>query len=184
MEIRAKEVRVIGPEGEQLGIMSARDGIKKAEEYSFDLVEVAPTSNPPVCRIMDFGKYKYELSKKEHSTKQKGTQIKEVKFRLYTGNHDVEFKIRHAKDFLEEGHKVKITLMFRGREMAYQQKGREIMAQIQQQLLEIGLPEYPPKMEGNSMVMILVPKATKEHTQKENATKEHPTKETKETKGA
>lgn len=167
MEIRAKEVRVIGPEGEQLGIMSARDGIKKAEEHGFDLVEVAPTSNPPVCRIMDFGKYKYELSKKEHATKQKGTQIKEVKFRLYTGEHDVEFKIRHAKDFLDEGHKVKITLMFRGREMAYQQRGREIMAQIQQQLLEIGQPEYPPKMEGNSMVMILVPKATKEHAVKE-----------------
>lgn len=164
LEIRAREVRVIGPEGEQLGILPSRDAVKKAEELGFDLVEVAPTSNPPVCRIMDFGKYKYEQSKKDHSAKlnQKGTHIKEVKLRLYTGEHDLDFKIRHAKDFLESSNKVKITLMFRGREMAYQSRGREIMTQIQQQLLEVGAPEYPPKMEGNNMTMVMVPKQTKE----------------------
>lgn len=164
-DIRAREVRVIGPEGEQMGIMSSRDAIKKAEEFGFDLVEVAPTSAPPVCRIMDFGKFKYEQSKKEHATKQhqKGTHIKEVKLRLYTGEHDLGFKIRHAKDFLEEGNKVKVTLMFRGREMAYQQRGREIMAQIQQELQDVGQSEYPPKMEGHSMAMIMVPKSAKEH---------------------
>lgn len=148
-----------------MGIMSARDAVKKAEELGFDLVEVAPTSNPPVCRIMDFGKYKYEQSKKEHATKlnQKGTHIKEVKLRPYTGEHDLDFKIRHARDFLEAGNKVKITLMFRGREMAYQARGREIMAQIQQSLVDAGQPEYPPKMEGNAMVMIVVPKSAKEN---------------------
>lgn len=164
MEIRAREVRVIGPEGEQIGIMATRDAIKKAEEVGFDLVEVAPTSTPPVCRIMDFGKYKYEQSKKDHSAKQhqKGTHIKEVKLRLYTGEHDLDFKVRHARDFLESQNKVKVTLMFRGREMAYQQKGREIMTQIQQKLQEVGQPEYPPKMEGNNMAMILIPKSAKE----------------------
>lgn len=164
LEIRAREVRVIGPEGEQMGIMSSRDAIKKAEEFGVDLVEVAPTSNPPVCRIMDFGKYKYEQSKKDHSAKvhQKGTHLKEVKLRLYTGEHDLDFKIRHAKNFLEESNKVKMTLMFRGREMAYQQRGREMMTQIQQQLQEVGQPEYPPKMEGHNMVMIMIPKLTKE----------------------
>ncbi|MDC4206825.1 MAG: translation initiation factor IF-3 [Candidatus Manganitrophus sp.] len=164
LEIRAREVRVIGPEGEQLGIMSSRDATKKAEEYGLDLVEVAPTSAPPVCRIMDFGKYKYEQSKKEHAAKlnQKGTHVKEVKFRLFTGEHDLDFKIKHARDFLSSGNKVKTTLMFRGREMAYQQKGREIMAQILQQLQDVGAPENPPRMEGNSMVMLLIPKLTKE----------------------
>lgn len=144
--------------------MSARDATKKAEEYGLDLVEVAPTSAPPVCRIMDFGKYKYEQSKKDHAAKQnqKGTHVKEVKFRLFTGEHDQDFKIRHAEEFLAEGYKVKITLMFRGREMAYQPKGREIMGKIQQALLESGQPEYPPKMEGNSMTMIMVPKSVKE----------------------
>ncbi|MFY9270775.1 MAG: translation initiation factor IF-3 [Candidatus Manganitrophaceae bacterium] len=164
-EIRAREVRVIGPEGEQLGIISSRDAVKKAEEFGLDLVEVAPTSVPPVCRILDFGKYKYEQSKKEHSAKlhQKGTQLKEIKFRPFTGEHDLDFKVKHAKDFLTAGHKVKISLMFRGREMAHREKGRGLVTQIQQQLQDLGQPEHPPKMEGNSMVMILIPKPTKEN---------------------
>lgn len=162
-DIREREVRVIGPEGEQLGIMSPQDGVKKSAEHGLDLVEVAPAAKPPVCRIMDFGKYKYELSRKERSLKssQKGGHLKEVKFRPYTGEHDLEFKIKHAQDFLEARNKVKITLMFRGREMAYRQKGWEIMAQVQKQLEEFGQPEYPPKFEGRNMIMVLAPKSVK-----------------------
>ncbi|MFQ5779278.1 MAG: translation initiation factor IF-3 [Nitrospiria bacterium] len=164
-QIRAKEVRVIGSDGEQLGIMSVQDAIKKAEEVGFDLVEVAPTSRPPVCRIMDYGKYKYEQNRKERSVRshQKGGHLKEVKLRLFTGEHDRDFKVRHARDFLEEKNKVKITLMFRGREMPYREKGWEILSKIQEQLQEVGQPEYPPKMEGRNMIMILAPKSTKEH---------------------
>ncbi len=162
-DIREREIRVIGPEGEQLGIMSPLDAIKKSEDHGLDLVEVAPGAKPPVCRIMDFGKYKYELSRKERSLKssQKGGHLKEVKFRPYTGEHDLEFKIKHAKDFLEARNKVKITLMFRGREMAYKQKGWDIMAQVQKQLEEVGQAEYAPKFEGRNMIMVLAPKSIK-----------------------
>ncbi len=162
-DIREREVRVIGPESEQMGIMSPQDAIAKSVEYGLDLVEVAPAAKPPVCRIMDFGKYKYELSRKERTLKssQKGGHLKEVKFRPYTGEHDLVFKINHARDFLEERNKVKITLMFRGREMAYKQKGWEIMAQIQKRLEEFGQPEYPPKFEGRNMIMVLAPKSAK-----------------------
>ncbi|MFQ5597984.1 MAG: translation initiation factor IF-3 [Nitrospiria bacterium] len=162
-DIRSRETRVIGPEGEQLGIMSIADALKQASEYGLDLVEVAPTANPSVCRIMDFGKYKYEQSRKERSLKahQKGGHLKEVKFRPYTGEHDLEFKVNHAREFLEERNKVKITLMFRGREMAYKQRGWEIMSQIQKQLEDVGQPEYNPKMEGRNMIMILAPKSIK-----------------------
>lgn len=163
-----KEVRVIDASGEQAGVISTQEAIQKAEESGLDLVEISPTSNPPVCRIMDFGKFKYSQSKKEHSTKlhQRGGQLKEIKFRPFTGEHDLDFKIHHAQDFLKEMHKVKITLMFRGREMAYREKGRVIMANIQERLKEAGQIEFPPKMEGNSMTMILTPKSTqiqKEH---------------------
>jgi len=162
--IRAREVRVIGPDGEQVGIMTSYDAIKTASETGLDLVEVAPNSVPPVCRIMDFGKYKYEQSKKEHATKlhQRGLHLKEIKLRLSTGVHDLDVKIRHAKSFLEEGHKVKMAIMFRGRERAYQQRGWEHMAHIQKQLQPVGQPEYPPKMEGNCLAMVLVSKVTKE----------------------
>jgi len=162
-DIRAREVRVIGPESEQLGIMSATDAIDRALEHGLDLVEVAPTAAPPVCRIMDYGKFKYEQSRKDRALKahQKGGHLKEVKLRPYTGEHDLEFKINHAKEFLEERNKVKITLMFRGREMARRQIGWDIMTQIQKQLEEVGQPEYPPKMEGRNMIMIMAPKSAK-----------------------
>jgi translation initiation factor IF-3 len=144
--------------------MPSYDAIKKAFESGLDLVEVSPNSAPPVCRIMDFGKYKYEQSKKEHATKlhQRGSHLKEIKLRLSTGVHDLDVKIRHAREFLEEGNKVKVAIMFRGRERAYQKKGWEHMAHIQQQLLTVGQPEYPPKMEGNCLAMILVSKALKD----------------------
>jgi translation initiation factor IF-3 len=165
LEIRAKEVRAIGPQGEQIGILPTRDAVRKAqEEYGLDLVEVAPTAAPPVCRIMDYGKYKYEQSKKDHATKQhqKGTQIKEVKFRPYTDKHDLDFKVRHIREFLSLGNKVKVTVMFRGREMAYQQMGRNLLQQVAQEIKENGQFESPPKMEGHNMTMILLPKAAKE----------------------
>ncbi|HXC61769.1 MAG TPA: translation initiation factor IF-3, partial [Nitrospiria bacterium] len=119
------EVRAIGPEGEQLGVLPIRDALKKAEELGYDLVEIAPTAKPPVCRIMDYGKYKYEQSKKQHTAKmhQRSMLVKEIKLRPQTDKHDLEFKIRHMREFLEEGHKVKVTLMFRGREMTYLDRG-------------------------------------------------------------
>jgi len=145
-----KEVRVIGLEGDQLGILPIHEAMKKAEEEGFDLVEVAPTNNPPVCRIMDYGKYKYEQSKKLHAQKlhQKGTHLKEV-------------KLRNVKRFLEEGNKVKITLMFRGREMAYLQMGKTIMEKVVQNVSALGSVEQHPTMEGRSMIMLLAPKAAK-----------------------
>ncbi len=162
--IRAKEVRLIGAEGDQIGIVPLRDAVMKANEAGLDLVEVAPTANPPVCRILDFGKYKYEQSKKEHNSKshQKAVHVKEVQFRPFIGEHDIDFKVRHAREFLEAKQKVKITLLFRGREMSFQDKGRAIMAQIEQQLAEVGHVENPVKKEGRNMIMVIAPKSIKD----------------------
>jgi len=160
MWIRALNVRVIGLNAEQLGVMPCRDALNKARDLGLDLVEISPTSSPPVCRIMDFGKFKYEQSKKDHAAKehQRGIHLKEVKLRLQTGAHDTDFKIRHILDFLKAGDKVKITLMFRKREMLYRKEGEGIVASILEQTKELGLPEYPPRMEGSNMVTILIPK--------------------------
>ena len=155
---------VIGLDGEQLGVMHSFDARKKAEELGFDLVEVAPNSQPPVCRIMDFGRYKYEQSKKSHGqkTSQKGSQLKEVKFRPYTGDHDLEVKLRNVRRFLEEGNKVKITLMFRGREMVYQHKsGTALMGKIVEKIGELGNVDQQPSKEGRNMIMVLSPKPVK-----------------------
>lgn len=159
-EIRIKEVRVIGPEGEQLEVMPTRDAQKKAEEMGFDLVEVAPTAQPPVCRIMDYGKYKYEQSKKRHTMRshQKGAHLKEIKLRPRTDTHDLDFKIRHIRDFLAEGNKVKITLMFRGREMAYIDRGREALNKVTAAIADIGSVEQTPRMEGRNMYALVIPK--------------------------
>jgi translation initiation factor IF-3 len=129
-EIRIPQVRVIGAEGEQLGVMPTPEALKKAQESGYDLVEVAPTSQPPVCRIMDYGKYKFELQKKEHQSRrhQKSTQVKEIKLRPRTDKHDLEIKIRQIKGFLADGNKTKVTLTFRGREMANQEMGRTVMS--------------------------------------------------------
>ncbi|MDE3017744.1 MAG: translation initiation factor IF-3 [Nitrospirota bacterium] len=159
-EIRVREVRVIGPEGEQLGILPTPDAFKKAQDLGYDLVEVAPTSVPPVCRIMDHGKYKYELQKKEHQSRkhQKSTQVKEIKLRPRTDKHDLEIKIRQVKEFLADGNKTKVTVTFRGREMANQEMGRTMMNTVMQQLMENGTIEYAPRMEGRSLIMIVAPK--------------------------
>lgn len=137
------------------------DAFRKAQEQGYDLVEVAPTSQPPVCRIMDYGKYKYELSKKDHQSRrhQKSTQVKEIKLRPRTDKHDLEIKIRQIKGFLAEGNKTKVTVIFRGREMANQEMGRAMMATVVEQLADSGTIEYAPRMEGRSLIMIVAPKS-------------------------
>lgn len=153
-------MRAIGPEGEQLGILPTPDAFRKAQELGYDLVEVAPTSQPPVCRIMDYGKYKFDLSKKEHQSRrhQKSTQVKEIKLRPRTDKHDLEIKVRQIKEFLAEGNKTKVTVTFRGREMANQELGRAVMTSVMTQIAEAGTIEYQPRMEGRSLIMIVAPK--------------------------
>ena len=153
-------MRVIGPNSEQIGVLPIADALKQAEEAGLDLVEVSPTANPPVCRIIDYGKYRYEQSKKQQGAKQKSTQLKEVKLRPFTDTHDVEFKTRHVKDFLAEGHKVKITVMFRGREMAHQDAGRVVLGKIIEALGPVAQVEQQPRMEGRNMSILLSPKHT------------------------
>ncbi len=144
-----------------MGILPTPDALRKAQDMGYDLVEVAPTSQPPVCRIMDYGKYKYELSKKEHQSRrhQKSTQVKEIKLRPRTDKHDLEIKIRQIKEFLAEGNKTKVTVTFRGREMANQELGRAVMNTVVEQLAESGTIEYAPRMEGRSLIMIVAPKS-------------------------
>lgn len=158
--IKVPEVRVIGPEGEQLGILRTTDALKQAHEGGYDLVEVAQASTPPVCRIMDYGKFKYEQSKKEHKTRQhqKSTQVKEIKFRPRTDKHDLETKIRRIVDFLGGGTKTKITVMFRGREMANQELGRAAMEKVREEIKDAGTVEMEPRMEGRNLYMIVAPK--------------------------
>jgi len=141
--------------------MPTPDAFRQAQEMGYDLVEVAPTSQPPVCRIMDYGKYKYELSKKEHQSRrhQKSTQVKEIKLRPRTDKHDLEIKIRQIKGFLAEGNKTKVTLTFRGREMANQEMGRAVINTVIEQLADSGTIENAPRMEGRSLIMIVAPKS-------------------------
>lgn len=155
-----REVRVIGPESEQLGILPTADAFKQAQDQGYDLVEIAPTSVPPVCRIMDYGKYKFELSKKDHQSRrhQKSTQVKEIKLRPRTDKHDLEIKIRQIKEFLADGNKTKVVLTYRGREMANQEMGRTLMNIVIAEVGEKGTIEYAPRMEGRSLIMIVAPK--------------------------
>jgi translation initiation factor IF-3 len=156
-QIKVKDVRVISAEGEQLGILDTREAIRKADELGLDLVEVAPMAKPPVCRIMDFGKYKYELAKKAQESKkhQSVIVVKEIKLRPRTDEHDIQFKTNNIKRFLEEGHKVKVTVMFRGREMAHTTHGRAVLDRIVQDLQNEAAIESPPRMEGRNMTMLL-----------------------------
>ena len=158
--IRVPEVRVIGSEGEQLGILKTSEALKRAHEGGFDLVEVAPTSTPPVCRIMDYGKFKYEQSKKEHKTRQhqKSTQVKEIKLRPRTDKHDLETKVRRILEFLADGSKIKVTVMFRGREMANRDLGRVAIEKIREEIKDAGTIEMEPRMEGRNLYMIVAPK--------------------------
>ena len=159
-QITAPKVRLIDAEGEPVGIMSVAEALRLAEEADLDLVEIAPLAEPPVCRIMDIGKFKYAESKKQHEAKlkQKQVQIKEVKFRPATDDGDYNIKLRNLIKFLADGDKTKITLRFRGREIAHQQIGMQLMERIRQDLTEHGIVEQFPKMEGRQMVMMLSPK--------------------------
>ncbi|MBO4120220.1 translation initiation factor IF-3 [Cupriavidus gilardii] len=162
-EISASEVRLVGVDNEQLGIVKFMDALRLAEEKDLDLVEIAPNAAPPVVRIMDYGKFKYEEAKRAHEAKlkQKIIQVKEVKFRPGTDDGDYNVKLRNLKRFLEEGDKTKITLRFRGREMAHQEIGARMLERLKSDLEEFGQVEQMPKMEGRQMVMVLAPKKKK-----------------------
>ncbi|WP_186766216.1 translation initiation factor IF-3 [Falsiphaeobacter marinintestinus] len=158
-KIRSNEIRLIGAEGENLGVVTPRRAMELAEEVGLDLVEISPNANPPVCKIMDFGKFKYEQQKRESEArkKQKIIEVKEVKFRPNTDTHDYEVKMRNVFKFLENGDKVKVTLRFRGREMAHQNLGRELLERVAVDTQEVGKVENMPKMEGRQMIMMIGP---------------------------
>lgn len=158
--IRASEVRVIGPDGNQLGIMPLQEALAYAQSQDLDLVEVAPNSQPPVCRVMDYGKFKYQQSKKAQASRKKQVtiQIKEVKIRPRTEEHDYQFKIRHTKKFLASGQKVKISIIFRGREISHSEQGRAMLQRIVDELKELAHLEVETKLEGRNMFLVLAPK--------------------------
>lgn len=158
-EITAPELRVITPDGEQAGILSREDALEKAAEYGLDLVEVAPTAEPPVARIMDYGKHLFQKSKSQQTArkKQKQTQLKEIKFRPNTEKGDYDTKLRKLREFLEDGDKVKITLRFRGREMAHQELGMELMDRVRADLEDMANVEQEPEMQGRLMIMVMAP---------------------------
>jgi translation initiation factor IF-3 len=158
--IRSPEIRLIGADGENVGVVTPARAMQMAEEAGLDLVEISPTAVPPVCKIMDFGKFKYETQKREAEArkKQKIIEIKEIKFRPGTDTHDYDVKMRSVVKFLEEGDKVKITLRFRGREMAHQDLGMELLKRVEADVAEIGKIESFPRLEGRQMVMMIGPK--------------------------
>lgn len=162
-EIRDRELRIVSDSGEQLGIMSAREALKIAEDRNLDLVKIAPYATPPVCKVMDYGKYRFEQSKREKEAKkhQKVIEVKEIRLSLNIDTHDFDTKANHAKRFLSDGCKVKVSIRFRGREMAHAQNGRKIMADFAESCSEFGTVEKTPKMEARSMLMFLVPIVSK-----------------------
>jgi translation initiation factor IF-3 len=162
-EIRAPQIRVISDDGKMLGIFQVPDAIRLAEEKGLDLIEVVPNASPPTCKIMDYGKYKYELKKKaaESRKKQVEIDIKELQLRPRTEQHDLDVKIRHARRFLEEGDKVKFILRYKGREMAYQDMGEKVLRNVVEALQDMALVETPPKMEGKQLYTLLAPDPVK-----------------------
>jgi translation initiation factor IF-3 len=158
--IRISPVRVIAPDGGQLGIMAVDEALAAAEARGLDLVEVAPLARPPVCRIMDFGKFKFGQAKAARAAKKKqhSMQLKEIKFRPGIDDHDFDFKCRHAREFLAEGNKVKVTMMFRGRQMAHPELGRDVLDRVSATLADVGKVEQEAKFEGRNMTMLLTPK--------------------------
>jgi len=158
--IRAHQVRCIDPDGVQLGVLDTREAILKAEEFGLDLVEVQPNVDPPVCKILDYGKYKYEAQKRanEARKKQKIIEVKEIKLRPNIDEHDYQVKMRNVVKFLSGGDKVKVTLRFRGREMAHQELGANVLTRVREETEEIAKIEAMPKMEGRQMIMVLAPR--------------------------
>ncbi len=159
-EISAREVRLIGADGEQLGVVPLEEAQRHAEQAGMDLVEVAPNAEPPVCRVMDYGKYLFEQKKKAHDArkKQKQMEVKEMKFRPHTDEGDYQVKLRNLRRFLERGDKTKVTLRFRGREMAHRELGQELLQRIERDLSDLADVEQFPRLEGRQMVMLLTPK--------------------------
>ncbi|WP_210398198.1 translation initiation factor IF-3 [Motiliproteus sediminis] len=162
-QIEADEVRLVGPNGDQIGIVPLQDALQAAEQNSLDLVLIAPDATPVVCKIMDYGKHVFELKKQKaaQKKKQKQTQVKEMKFRPGTEEGDYQVKLRNLVRFLEAGDKAKVSLRFRGREMAHQELGMQLMKRIEADLEEIGAVEQHPKMEGRQMIMVIAPKKKK-----------------------
>jgi translation initiation factor IF-3 len=158
LNIRAREVRVIGSDGAQLGVMSPQDALRLAQQKDLDLVEVAPTANPPVCRIMDYGKYRYTQKKKAQESRRKSSAVvlKEVKVGSQTSAHDVDFKVGHIRDFLADGHRVKVSVFFRGRAITHPELGRVMLDRIAEKVADVAMVEQPPRLEGRSMSMMLI----------------------------
>ena len=159
-KIRAREVRVIDPNGEQIGVISIEEALAAAGDLGLDLVEVSPNANPPVCKIMDYGRFKYEQTKKKQEAKKKQTtfQVKEIKVRPKTGDHDLQVKMGHIRKFLGKKDKVKVTVLFRGREITLSDRGRELLQRIASEFEDIAVVEQYPKFEGRTMMMVLSPK--------------------------
>ena len=153
-------MRLIGPDGEQIGVMATREALSQAAEAHLDLVEVAPQASPPVCRIMDYGKFKYQQSKKQQEARRRQTiiQVKEIKVRPKIEEHDMGFKLKNTRKFLGEGDKVKISVIFRGREIAHTDRGFKILSQMAEALADVGTVEQAPRLEGRNMSMIVTPK--------------------------
>jgi len=159
-QIKVPEVRLIGPDGQQIGVMPVKEALAQAAEAHLDLVEVAPQASPPVCRIMDYGKFKYQQSKKQQEARRKATtiQVKEIKVRPKIEEHDMGFKLKNTRRFLSDGDKVKISVIFRGREIAHTDRGFRILAQMAEALADVGNVEQNPKLEGRNLSMIVSPK--------------------------
>jgi translation initiation factor IF-3 len=162
-EIRAPKIRLIGQNGEQVGIVSIQEALMQADEAGLDLVEIVPTSTPPVCKIMNFGKFRYDQTKREKESKkaQHQVKVKEIKLKPNIDDHDLQTKYRHARDFIAKGNKVKITCTFRGREMMHPEFGEKIMRKLCDDLEDIGTPEAPAKMLGRTLTVVLAPGAKK-----------------------
>jgi len=156
-------VRVIDENGNQIGIIAVQEARRTAEERGYDLIEISPNANPPVCKFLDYGKYRYEQMKKEKLQRkhQQQTQVKEIRLHPNTDDHDFEYKARHARRFLEEGNKVKATVIFKGREITYQDQGKEILLRLLEKVEDLTKVEQEPKMEGRSMIMMLAPEKKK-----------------------
>ncbi|MGA7280117.1 MAG: translation initiation factor IF-3 [Desulfocapsaceae bacterium] len=158
--IRAKEVRVIDPEGNQVGIVPIAQALQSAADFGLDLVEISPNANPPVCKIMDYGRYKYEQTKKKQEAKKKQStfQLKEIKVRPNTDDHDLLVKVGRIKKFIGNKDKVKVTVMFRGREITLSQRGRDMLARVAEETADVAVVEQMPKFEGRTIMMVLAPK--------------------------
>lgn len=162
-QIRALKVRVIGPEGDQVGVLAIKDALVKAQEAGLDLVEIAPNADPPVCKIIDYGKYRYDQTKREKESKksQHQVKVKEIKLKPNIDEHDFQTKLKQARQFLEKGNKVKVTCMFRGREMAYPQLGEKIVERMCEGVEDLAQVEAPAKLLGKSLICVLAPGASK-----------------------